>query len=200
MELKEYFKIIKNNLRVFIGTAVVLFAIVSGYLISRPASYATSLTLNVTRSGVQDTPDYKYDDFYRLQADEKFAETVVEWLKSPRVEEDIYTEAGINTADYSLKRLTKSISADKLSSQLIAVSFSAPDEKISHKIASSVAKIVSQNVQNLNKDQNENTWFEVLSSDPVIRIEEASSLVMLAIFCGSIFLAFWAVMFRHYLK
>lgn len=200
MELKEYLKLIKNNWRLFLGTMLGLFAVSFGYLLLRPVSYATSLTLNITRSGIQSTTDYRYDDFYRLQADEKFTETVVQWLKSPRVEEDIYEEAGIATAGYSLKRLTKSISADKLSSQLIAVGFSAPDEKSAQKIALATAKIVSQNTQNLNKNQNENTWFEVISSAPVIRLDKINPLLVLAIFFGSVFAAFWVVLTKYYLE
>jgi capsular polysaccharide biosynthesis protein len=196
MELKEYLKIIKNNWRLFLGTMLGLFAISFGYLLLRPVSYATSLTLNITRSGIQNTTDYRYD----LQADEKFTETVVQWLKSPRVEEDIYEEAGIATAGYNLKRLTKSISADKLSSQLIAVGFSAPNEESAKKIALAVGKIVSQNTQNLNKDQNESTWFEVISSAPVIRLDKINPLFILAIFFGSVFAAFWVVLIKHYLE
>jgi len=200
MELKEYLRIIKNNLGVFIGTAVVFFVVIFSYLLLRPASYATSLTLNITRSGIQDTPDYRYDDFYRLQADEKFTETVVQWLKSPRVEEDIFKEAGTDTANYTLKMLAKNITADKLSSQLIAVGFSAPDEKSAQKIALAVAKIVSQNTQNLNKDQKESTWFEVVSSEPVVRLDKINPLFILAIFFGSVFVAFWVVLIKHYLE
>ena len=72
--------------------------------------------------------NYKYDNFYRLQADEKFAETLVEWLKSPRIEEKIFKEAGIDPSGYSLKKLAKSIKAEKMSSQVVAVSFSSPDK------------------------------------------------------------------------
>ncbi len=200
MELKEYLKIIKNNFWLFIGIIVGVLAIGLGYFLFRPASYSTSLTLNITRSGVDNSQDYRYDDFYRLQADEKFTETVVQWLKSPRVEADIYDEAGINTADFSLKRLANSISAEKLSSQLVAVGFSTADEKSSQKIAQAISKIISQNVQNLNKDQKENNWFEIISGDPVVKINETSPLIMLAIFLGAIFVAFFGVLIKHYLE
>jgi capsular polysaccharide biosynthesis protein len=200
MELKEYLQIIRRKAKLFSATAAIILVASFGYLFFRPVTYVTSLTLNITRSGVSDTQDYRYDDFYRLQADEKFSETVVQWLKSPRVEEDIYREAGIDTKDYSLKQLAKSISADKLSSQLVAVSFSATDEKIAQKIATAISKIISQNTQSLNKDQNESTWFEVLASAPVVRPNELSPLVVLAIFLGAIFAAFWGVMIKHYLE
>lgn len=200
MELKEYLKIIKNNSRLFIGIIVGIIAIGVGYFLLRPVSYSTSLTLNITRSGVDNSQDYRYDDFYRLQADEKFTETVVQWLKSPRVEEDIYREAGIDTTDFSLKRLTSSVSAEKSSSQLVAVGFLATDEKSSQKIAMAVSKVISQNVQNLNKDQKENSWFEVISSDPVVKINETNPLIVLAIFLGAIFVAFFGVLIKHYLE
>ncbi len=200
MELKEYFLIIKKHLKLF-GTisAIVIFGALA-YFIFRPAAFNVSLTLNITRLGTQNSDSYKYDDFYRLQADEKFAETVVEWLKSPRIEEDIYTNSGVNTTDYSLKRLSGGIVAEKRSSQIVAVSFSAPNQKMAQSIALSVSKIISQNIQSLNQDQKETVWFEISSAEPVIRPNEINPFVVPIVFLGAIFLAFFGVLFKHYLE
>ena len=200
MELKEYFLIIKKQLKSFFAISGLVVAIGLAYLFFRPVSFDTSLILNITRSGAQVSNSYEYDDFYRLQADEKFAETIVEWLKSPRTEEDIYANSGIDTASYDLKKLTSSILAEKRSAQIVAVSFSAPNQKMAKSIALSVSKIISQNIQNLNQDQKEAAWFEIVSNDPVIRIREANPIAVAVIFCAAIFLAFFGILFKHYLK
>jgi capsular polysaccharide biosynthesis protein len=90
--------------------------------------------------------------------------------------------------------------AEKMSSQVVAVSFSAPSQKIAQNIAASISKNISQNTESLNKDQNDNTWFEVISENPIIKIDEISPLIVLAIFLGAIFAAFWVVMVKYYLE
>lgn len=200
MELKEYFGIIKKQRALFL--AIISFIIFGAfaYFIFRPIYFNTALTLNITRSGSQISDGYKYDDFYRLQADEKFSETIVEWLKSPRVEEDIFVNSRIDTADYSLKRLTNSIVAEKRSSQVVAVTFSASNQKMAKNIAESISKIIDQNIQNLNRDQKETTWFKVMADDPLIRQNEPNPLIAPVIFFLAIFVAFFGVLFKHYLE
>ncbi|MFZ2193372.1 MAG: hypothetical protein WAV31_03950 [Candidatus Moraniibacteriota bacterium] len=200
MELKEYFKIIQQQKGLFLAIVVLLPLAVFAYFTFLPISFDASLTLNITRSGSQISDSYKYDDYYRLQADEKFVETIVEWIKSPRTEEDIYIDSKIDTSNYSLKKLAGSIKAEKRSSQIVAINFSAPDQETARRIAISISKIISQNIQNLNKDQKEINWFEIVSGEPVIRQNKISSFMVLVVFFGTIFLAFFSVLFRHYLK
>lgn len=198
MELKEYFEIIKKHKKLFL-TSFVLFVLgVFSYFYFRPISYSTSIVLNVTRIGVQQSEDYRYDDFYRLQADEKFCETIVEWLKSPQIVEDIYNEAQIDTSKYTLKQLAGVIKAEKRSSQIVGINFSAPDKKVSKKIADAVGKIISQNTEILNINQKESTWFQILTGDPVIKQNKINYSIVLATFLMGIFLAFWVVMIKHY--
>ena len=200
MELKEYIGIIKKNIKLFLSVMAGIIMFVFAYFFFRPVSYTTSLTLNITRSGSQDTSEYKYDDFYRLQADEKFAETLVQWLGSPRIVEDIYREAGINTQDYTLRQLGKSIKAEKLSSQVVSVTFHSSDNKTAQNIAGAISEVISKNTEDLNKNQSEKTWFEVVFENPVTKIDKASWLTAMIVVLFSVFAAFWVVMIRHYLE
>lgn len=201
MEIREYAEIIKKQSRLFLGIIILLITAAFLYFYLLPVSYNTSITLNITRIGVQKTDQYKYDDFYRIQADDKFSETVVEWLKSPRIISDIYQESGIDPKNLSLRQLSKAIKPEKLSSQVISVSYSSPDQKTAQNIAKAATKIISQNTQNLNKDQGEETWFEVVSQEPVIRKNIANPVIILIVsLLVGIFLAFWVVMVKHYLK
>ena len=201
MDLKEYLKIFREHGKLFIFAVAVVVAGGFLYFSLRPISYTSSLMLNITRSGTQETSEYRYDDFYRLQADEKFAETVVEWLKNPRTAVDVYEKAGISPDKLSLRQLSKIFVAEKRSSQLVAVSFLAGNENTAKEISKSLVAVVSQNTQMLNKKQNEDTWFEIAAQDPVIvRNEMKMMLVFLVSLAVGIFLAFWVVMLKHYLK
>jgi len=201
MELKEYLQIIKKYLNLFIAVTLFTIAGVFAYFVFSSESWSASLTLNITRAGAQETLDYKFDDFYRLQADEKFAETVVEWLKSPRMAVDIYEKAGIDASGFSIRQLKKSVTAEKMSSQIVAVSFSSPKKETSRKISDAVSGIIAENTRTLNKDQNEKVWFEVVAQDPVIVKDGYSAFwVFLASLAMGIFLGFWVVLVRFYLE
>jgi len=201
MELKEYFKILKENAKLFVFAVVLIVVGSFIYFALKPISYGVSLALNITRSGVQQTTDYRYDDFYRLQADEKFSETVVQWLKNPRTAMDIYAKAGIDSDKMSLRQLAKIFVAEKLSAQIVSVSFSATSENSAKKIAEAVSEVVAINTESMNKNQNEDTWFAVVAQNPVIVRDEISPfIIFLASLAVGIFVGFWLVMLKHYLK
>lgn len=193
MELKEYIKIFKNFKGTFFG--VVLFFIFAGivFQLYRPLSYKTSLTMNVTRSGHQETSDYRYDEFYRLQADERFADTVVRWMSSPSITRNIYIDAEFFAeANFKSKRL---------SSQVIEVGYSTADIKSAKALAGSIIKVINQEAEKLNEEQKSESWFKVLGSEPVIRENKIGlGLNVLVCFLIGIFFGVWTVFVRNYLS
>jgi len=201
MELKEYIQIIKKNIKIFLAvTLAVVFASLI-YFYFQLVSYDTSLTLNITRLGAQATQDYRYDDFYRLQADDKFADTVVKWLASPRVVTNIYANAKFDTKSLSLAKLSKSISAQKQSPQIISINFSSPSQKSAQRISEGLVKVISQNTQDLNKYQKETNWFKIISEKPVIIKHTFNyKIIFLVAFLAGIFLGFWAALIKDYLE
>jgi capsular polysaccharide biosynthesis protein len=201
MELKEYIQIIRRHINVFLAVIVVLVAAGVAIMIFKPVSYTTSLLINITRDSSQPTADYKFDDFYRIQADEKFAETVVQWIANPGIESDILSGAGIGVNNLSLRQLSKSFHAEKLSSQSLVVTFSTPSSDQAQKISASIANVISKNNAALNQDQKENGWFEIVAHDPVV-IRDAFDpflVVIISLILG-IFIGFWIVLIIHYLK
>lgn len=201
MELKEYLKIIQKNLKLFLLTIIVVMAGAALYFSLRPISYSVSLTLNITREAVQRSNEYQFDNYYRLQADEKFAETVVQWLKSPRMVMDIYADAGVDKRDLSLRRLSKSFKADKVSSQIVLVTLQVKDAEEAKIISGALVNSVGENTRALNKDQKEETWFKIIADNPVIIKNTISHLALAtaSLFFG-IFLAFWITILVHYFK
>ena len=201
MDLKEYIAIVRKNLKMFLGIIAVVVLATFAYFVFRPISYSTALMLNVAREGTQETADYKYDNFYRIQADDKFSETIVAWLASPAVESDIFSEAGIDTKKFTLSQLSKSFAAEKRSSQSIAVSFATKSPDQAKKIATAISDVIEKNIQSLNSEKERNEWFKIVSHDPVIiRDSFDPKIVFLASLVLGIFLAFWLVLTIHYLK
>jgi len=201
MDLKEYVLIMRNNIQLFLGIIAIVMLAVFAYFVFRPVIYTTSLMLNVAREGTQETSDYKYDNFYRIQADEKFSETIVEWVASPAVEADIFYQAGIDTKKFTLNQLSKSFKAEKRSAQIVAVSFATPNLEQAKKLSGAISDVLTKNIQSLNSEKERNEWFRIVSHEPVIvRDSFDPKTVFLASLALGIFLAFWLVLSIHYLK
>lgn len=79
------------------------------FLLLQPVRYTTVLSLHVGRvHNETQAEEYHYDDFYRLQADERFADTLVRWLASPSIVADIYSGIGrsvVMPAEYELPKI-----------------------------------------------------------------------------------------------
>mgnify|MGYP003512059204 FL=1 len=162
-------------------------------------SYQATLLLNIGRAGVSETTDYTYDSFYRLQADERFADTVVRWLTTPRVVEDIYYESRLNPTGLDAKALGAVFSAGRLSSQMITVKYGGADPKVLEELARSAVTVLNRYTDTLNTEAREKSWFVVIGSDPVIRERHISPELALGVgLVLGLFVGFWLVLIRHY--
>ena len=168
MELREYYKILKSNISVMIYTIIIAIVIVYAWSVRQSQTYSASLLLNISRTETQLTADYRYDQFYRLQADEKFSETVVSWLKSPGVAKNIFEKAGIGSEQETMRGLSKSFQAEKLSSNLIGVRYSTETSEESGEIAPAITSVVSEKTKTLNADARDPNWFQISASDLII--------------------------------
>lgn len=193
MELKEYIIIFKKNFKLFL--LVVMLVVAAGIIFqtARPLTYKTFLTLNITREGFQETENYKYDEFYRLQADERFADTVVRWLESPRITMDIREKTGVSS--------NRKFKAKRLSSQMIEIVYITSNIKEAQDLADSAVEILNKETESLNKYQKNESWFKVLGSQPVIAENKFDwrKLIPISLLVG-VFLGGWTVLIKHYLE
>ena len=188
MELKAFLVIFVKYKKIFWQIiAGSLFCGVVFFLLQKP-SFESALTLNVTRNDTQQTTEYTYDDFYRLQADERFADTVVQWIKSSFVINQIQTVHG-------------NLEAKRLSSQVIAVTYVTSTEKSAPIVAEQLITLLNTESQKLNEKQNHKDWFIIIGSAPVVRDHTFSLLFLMGLSCAiGFFIAFWVVLFVHYIK
>jgi capsular polysaccharide biosynthesis protein len=168
MELREYYKILKANVSVVVYTMVIAVVVAYAWSVKASQAYNASLLINISRTETQSTSDYRYDQFYRLQADDKFAETIVEWLKSPGVSSDIFEKAGISSDQKTMRDLSKSFQAEKLSSNLIGVKYSTETNDAAEKIAPAISAIISDKAKTLNSDARDPNWFQINASNLII--------------------------------
>jgi uncharacterized protein involved in exopolysaccharide biosynthesis len=203
MELRNYLKIFLKNWIWFLVTVVIVLGIGVGYKQyknSRPISFEVSLLLNVTRSGIQSTDAYRYDDFYRLQADERFADTIVRWLENPRIVTNIFNETGVISGGIDLGKLSKAFEAKRLSSQVIDVRYASNSAREAQDTSEALVKTINQEIKLLNQYQKEDSWFKVVGDEPVIKEYKVNWNSVLPIFIAlGIFLGIWVVLIKHYL-
>ena len=193
MELKEYIIIFKKHFKLFLLVVTLVAVAVIVFQLVKPLTYKTSLALNITRDGSQKTEDYKYDDFYRLQADERFADTIVRWMSLPAITADICGETGISG--------NKKFKAKRLSSQVIEITYTTSDIKTAQKLADSVIKTLNNETEKLNEFQKNEAWFKILGSQPIIASDKPAfwKLALCGLLIG-VFLGFWTVIIKHYIE
>ena len=161
MELKEYYRIIKTHISVVIYAALIFIVAAYAWSVKKSETYSASLLLNITRAESQSTADYRFDQFYRLQADEKFAETLEQWLKSPGVAQDIFTKADVKTGKKSLRLLGKSFRAEKVAPNIVEVTYGTASNEEAKKIADAIGAITVEKTKNLNREARDPNWFQV---------------------------------------
>lgn len=196
LELRDLIKILVDNKRSFWLVVIVCLALGMIVFSLQPTKFETNLMLNVTRKGVQQTEEYRFDDFYRLQADERFADTVVRWLGAPQIASEVINEAEISQKDFGGKFVAK-----RLSSQTIEVSYETKDQGVAQKIAVAAEKVLENQIKELDRDQKSETWFKLVFSQPLTNKKEISSWIFIfGSLAIGIFLGFWRILLKHYFK
>jgi len=168
MELREYYKILKSNISVVIYTVAVAIIASYAWSVRQSQVFSASLLLNISQTETQATSDYRYDQFYRLQAEDKFAETITFWLKSPGVAKNIFEKAGVSSDQKTMRGLSKSFQAEKMSSNIVSVKYSTETDKEAATISPAVASVISEKTKALNTDARDPNWFQVSASDLII--------------------------------
>ncbi len=191
MELKKFVQIFYQERKIFLGMGLGVFALGLAIFYGQPTYYKTSLMLNVTRQGTQKTEDYRFDEFYRLQADERFGDTVVRWLSAPRLKEDICQQVG--------KGCSHNIKARRLSSQYIEVVYKTKQKEAGYKEAQAIVKVLQEETKRLNKDQKNEDWFTLVANQPLVeRGNWKWSKVILLNFLIGLLVGFWSVLIKYY--
>lgn len=201
MELRELWNLFCKEKHLFFFVVGVFLVGAVLWISFEPKRFESNTLITIGRTEGKNVPvatDYQYDNFYRLQADERFGDTLVKLLATPQVTKDIFTEAGVREGipegDYFTGR--------KLSSQIVEVTFTDKDPAKLETLAKSVPVVLNRYTSELDtKDTNQNNWFRVIASEPVVsdaRIHP-KQVVAIALFFG-IFFGFLIVLIKHYIQ
>lgn len=167
-----------------------------GFLLFQPQRYRGEVVLTVTRTALADSAEYTYDEYYRLEADAKLADTVVQYLKSTTGKQMIAERAKLSEESY--QRFTHdTLRIARLGTQLILTEYTLPNREEAVRLGEALAFVANRYVASLSEDARDLTWFTVLAEDPVVREAQWSALHVMGIgVFGGVFLAFWGVLVR----
>jgi capsular polysaccharide biosynthesis protein len=201
MELRDYYKILKGNASLVATIALIFILVAYAWSIRESQKFSAQLLLNIGRLDAQNTTDFHFDQFYQVQADEKFSQTIEGWLKYPGITAEIFDKAGINKDSSTLGQLAKSIGAERISPELVLVKYSTDNEDEAKKIADAIGRVIDEKTISLNGQAKDPYWFKVSSSDLIIakNIQDLKIILSLALLLGIIVGSFLAL-FKHYLS
>ncbi len=186
MELRDLVAIFRTYGMTFLMVCVVAIACGAVFFVVQRHGYKTTLLLNVTRDSYVSSGAYEYDHFYRLQADERFADTVVQWIVSPSLRARVFTDE-------------TPLRARRLSSQVVEVTYRTRTATDAAAVAQRVTTLVNAEARKLNERQDVPNWFAVVADAPVTVPGAYGAMVVFAasLFAG-MFIGFWTVLLRQY--
>ncbi len=177
-----------------------------GNLELKSAKDEGGLTQIVQNSIESSNSAYQYDGYYRLKADEQMGETVVNWLKTPRVTSDIVNlaiedlNASSSAGNLPNVNLRKFFVSHRISPQSVQVAYRVPKQAQADAIAKSLVEYTNARIKLLSGDGSF-AQFAVRADAPIVG-DAAKPLWMMALLFAGIgaFVAFWSVLVRYGLR
>ena len=201
MELKSYLQIIKQQKKVIIITALLVgfFAFIFSFF--TPTIYETSLSIETERKNIQETSDFRYDDYYALKASEMFVDSMAKWFSNPEFIIQIYKKAEVDISSASLRNLKKKIKANKMSAQYLEIKFKAKTFKEAEKISSAISSTIKERSKNLGWTEAKENIFSIKTNEPII--VEKNPIIFLNTLIGlfsGLFIGILIGFFRKYFE
>ncbi|MFZ1655170.1 MAG: hypothetical protein WAT84_05070 [Candidatus Moraniibacteriota bacterium] len=194
MELRAFLELFIRQRNLICG--IVLAALVIGFCAYRLQTqwYEGTVLLSVTRQGAEAATDYQYDHYYRLQADERMANTVARYLETPIGRRDIARRALLSNARET-EFIERKVTALVLASNLVQVTYRAKSPTEAERIAAAMLETSERYVASLNEQAANRNWFTLVATDSLTHDGRFTWPVALGIAMAvGLFIAFWTVL------
>jgi len=212
MELKEYVRVIKENIKPFlflwflaVGVSLVIF-------IQKEKVFEVVVSLDLARQEKKVQPgeelkneSIEYDHYYRMEADDRFGKKISKWMEDARIREKIFAKAKENGFDDELEiaKIGKSIRAEQLAPGYVKISWRISNPADAGKVALAVQTILKEKVASLGEQEGNKTkeWFRLVFNEPIVfeRKMELKLFLPLALL-GGFLIANFIVLFWYYWK
>lgn len=198
MTAYEFIALFLSRRRLLVGCVLLALSLSLVYFQVQPERYASELVLSVARTAPAPTAEFTYDHYYRFQADERLADTLVSYLGSRTGRERVAESAALKGEDFD-RFLETPLRAARLGTNMVVIEYVTFDRALALRLGQALATTASTQVAALNEDAREAAWFTVLSEEPVIRLVPYSLVTLAAAgLVGGALVGFWAVLGSHF--
>ncbi len=133
--------------------------------VAMPVRFDASVTIDIARTGGTPAAAYTYDAYYRLEADDAFAQSVEQWLKTPRVVQDILARADVS-APARLRTYGRVFTVRRVSAVSVVVRYRQSSAERARAIADAMRAVLAERTAALRSEAA--GWFRPIVHTPVI--------------------------------
>ncbi|MEA1926289.1 MAG: hypothetical protein U9M90_03565, partial [Patescibacteria group bacterium] len=202
MEFREFLKILGERKKCFWSAWLGIVFIGMLVVFVMPDRTEAVLSFDIARErGGQNIQEYQYDQYYRLEADDRFAKTVAQWLKDPNIQRQIAENASGEISDKHIQRSIRSLRAEKKSANFVQARFIVDDPNEAPIIARSIKNVLDKRTSSLNNGAKDEKWFKIIATGPSISKKNLPFPIVLpfSVILG-LLMAVFAVLVLHYFK
>ncbi len=200
MSVYDFISLFVQRRKTFGGVFLLILCAAFVFWMTQPSQYRGEVLLSVTRTALEKSSDYAYDEYYRFQADEKLAETLTQYLESAPGKRVVAERARLSGKGYD-QYVGAKLRVVKRGTNGILIQYKSSRYEEAVQLGEALDFAASAYVTSLNEDARDQTWFTVLSEDPVIEeVKWSASHLSLAGIFGGVFLAFWAVLLQFFVE
>jgi len=147
MEFKEYVQIVKKRKSLFFVLWLIGLLVILIVFVLLPVRYEAIMSVEVTRdSSSEKTSEYDYDLYYRLEADDIFGKTVVQWFNDEsvlnRVKARLEKKKKIN--EIAWKKVVKTFRGEQYSANYIKVKYKTDSIDQAKNISHELIEVISE--------------------------------------------------------
>lgn len=197
MELKKIIKIIKKDIYLFsiVWLAVIFLAI--GLVVFESEKFNITLPILISRDSAETSPEYKYDQYYKMMADEKFGNTLKEILNS----NNFLFQLNAALEDKKINHQIISLKANNLAPSFVEVEIKTKNKKDAALIMENLKQLLNKKIDNLKAEEDETSWFQLQYQKYTISGAGLNRMIVFgAGFIFGFFIAFFVIIFRYYWK
>lgn len=163
-KILEFFR--KNK---FIFIFALLVALAAGLFSWRESQgWRASVSFFINRMGTQQASDYKYDNYYALQAVNDFSENFAGWFKNPEIVSTILKRAGVDFSPNRLADFGGVFKTSKTPTNLLEIQFSAQSAEQAKKIAQAMNNVAQEKLGLLMATSWQGVAFTASGGEPII--------------------------------
>lgn len=202
MEFKEFLAVLKVKGKLFWGVWLGFIFLGLAIFLAIPVKNEATLSFDVAReNGDSSLAEYQYDQFYRLEADDRFTQSVVQWMGDLNVQRKITDKFKGELLEEESERIINSLRAEKKAVNFLQVHFAIEASKDAVIISKAIKEVLDEKVSSLNKSSGDEKWFKLIASGPTVEQKKVSFLLLMSLFVVlGLFLASFIVVASHYLQ